>query len=100
MPATLSNMGRCVDIFERPQHPYTQALLGSIPRLHYWPDRLTAIDGAPPSLTTEIVGCPFYPRCLVHVPKCAEEDPPLMPLLPDHTAACWVAAEAAQVATI
>ncbi len=87
-------LGPVRDIFNAPQHPYTQALLGAVPRLHYWPDRLTTIEGAPPSLTVDIVGCPFYPRCPVHVPQCLVENPPLLPILPDHSSACWVAAAA------
>jgi oligopeptide/dipeptide ABC transporter ATP-binding protein len=79
------------DIFNAPQHPYTQALMGAIPRLRHWPDRLTTIEGAPPSLTAEIVGCPFYPRCPVHQPQCEVENPPLLEIARGHTAACWVA---------
>jgi peptide/nickel transport system ATP-binding protein len=84
--------GSVADIYKSPRHPYTQALLGAVPRLHNWPERLTTIEGAPPSLTTDIVGCPFYPRCPVHVDRCLAENPPLMELEPKHTAACWVAA--------
>jgi len=90
-------LGPVLDIFNSPQHPYTQALLGAVPRLHNWPDRLTTIEGAPPSLTTEIVGCPFYPRCPVHVPRCQTDNPALIPLAPNHSAACWVAEAAAAV---
>jgi oligopeptide transport system ATP-binding protein len=92
--------GSVHDIFSAPQHPYTQALLGAVPRLHYWPDRLTTIDGAPPSLTIDIVGCPFYPRCPVHIDHCLVENPPLGQIASGHSAACWVAqmATAAQTA--
>jgi len=86
-----------LDIFNSPQHPYTQALLGAVPRLHNWPERLTTIDGAPPSLTSDIVGCPFYPRCTVHVDQCLSENPPLLKIRRDHAAACWVAQTAAAV---
>jgi oligopeptide/dipeptide ABC transporter ATP-binding protein len=83
-------------IFDAPQHPYTQALLGAVPRLRHWPERLTTIEGAPPSLTVDIVGCPFYPRCAVRQPKCEVENPSLLPVRNDQAAACWVAqAEAA-----
>jgi peptide/nickel transport system ATP-binding protein/oligopeptide transport system ATP-binding protein len=84
-------LGPVRDIFNDPQHPYTQALLGAVPRLHNWPERLTTIEGAPPSLTTDIVGCPFYPRCPVHVDHCLEENPPLVAIHRNHSAACWVA---------
>lgn len=78
-------------IFNTPRHPYTQALLGAIPRLHHWPDRLTTIEGAPPSLTVDIVGCPFYARCGVRVDRCKTENPTLMEIREGHTCACWVA---------
>ncbi|HEY3230607.1 MAG TPA: ABC transporter ATP-binding protein [Roseiflexaceae bacterium] len=78
-------------IFARPQHPYTRALLASIPRLHHWPERLVTIEGAPPSLAGEIVGCPFEPRCPYRIDRCAVERPPLIELAPGHACACWVA---------
>jgi oligopeptide transport system ATP-binding protein len=84
--------GSVKDIFNAPQHPYTQALLGAIPRLRHWPERLTTIEGAPPSLTASIIGCPFAPRCPVCVARCEVENPPLLPIRPQQTAACWVAA--------
>jgi oligopeptide transport system ATP-binding protein len=77
-------------IFRTPQHPYTQALVGAIPRLRHWPERLTTIEGAPPSLTMTITGCPFAPRCPLCEPKCEAENPPLLPFEAGHTAACWV----------
>jgi oligopeptide/dipeptide ABC transporter ATP-binding protein len=83
--------GLVKDIYQSPQHPYTRALMGSIPRLRYWPDRLTTIEGAPPSLTEEITGCPFRPRCPDRIPHCDIERPLLLPTKPGHTAACWVA---------
>ena len=79
------------NIYESPQHPYTQALMGSVPRLRYWPDRLTTIEGAPPSLTQEIIGCPFQPRCSYRIERCEIENPPLIEISPSHTCACWVA---------
>ena len=92
-------LGPVRDIFNSPQHPYTRALLGAVPRLRHWPDRLTTIDGAPPSLTTEIVGCPFYPRCPVHVDQCQTENPELADIRRDHSVACWVAQTTAAVPT-
>jgi oligopeptide/dipeptide ABC transporter ATP-binding protein len=83
------------DIFNAPQHPYTQALLGAIPRLRHWPDRLTTIEGAPPSLTAQITGCPFFPRCPVRKPRNEFENPPLLEIAPGHRVACWVAQEMA-----
>ena len=82
-----------IEIFYRTKHPYTQALMGSIPRLRYWPERLTTIEGAPPSLTEEIQGCPFAPRCPERIEHCDVENPPLLEIMKDHTCACWVAQE-------
>jgi oligopeptide/dipeptide ABC transporter ATP-binding protein len=77
-------------IYETPQHPYTKALMGSVPRLRYWPDRLTTIEGTPPSLTQEITGCPFQPRCPLRIKRCETENPPLVEITPGHMCACWV----------
>ena len=78
-------------IFNAPAHPYTQALIESIPRLGGGPARLTAIDGQPPDLATLPRGCSFQARCPRVVDRCREEEPPAFDIDPDHTARCWVA---------
>ncbi len=66
-----------VDIFHRPQHPYTAGLLASLPRLDR-PDReLTPIGGVPPRLYEEPQGCSFAPRCPYAVDSCRELEPAL-----------------------
>ncbi len=66
-----------VDIFHRPQHPYTAGLLASLPRLDR-PDReLTPIGGVPPRLYEEPEGCSFAPRCPYAVGSCRESEPAL-----------------------
>ena len=56
--------GSAADVFERPEHPYTWGLLGSMPRLDRGrTDRLIPIAGTPPSLITLPSGCAFHPRC-------------------------------------
>ncbi len=83
------------EIFDTPRHPYTRALVGSIPRLDEWHARLPTIEGAPPSLNgrDELAGCAFEPRCPSRVPLCAQERPPLVELRAGHACACWVARE-------
>jgi len=78
------------DIFHDPQHPYTQALLASVPRLDEG-DReyLEAIPGAPPDLTDPPAGCRFSPRCTQRDDSCRADDPQLMVAAPDHWVACW-----------
>ena len=83
--------GLALEIYNNPQHPYTKALMGSIPRLKNWPDRLVTIDGAPPSLTGAAVGCPFEPRCIVRLERCKVDNPELIETYPGHSCACWVA---------
>lgn len=74
-------------IFYQPQHPYTWGLLGSIPRLDQETDRLVAIPGLPPSLTSRPPGCPFAPRCTFAFDRCMTERPLLRHTL-DHEDAC------------
>jgi oligopeptide transport system ATP-binding protein len=81
------------EIYDYPQHPYTKALMGSIPRLRKWTNRLVNIDGMPPSLTENTVGCPFAPRCSQRIERCAVENPLPLELYKGHTCACWVAQE-------
>jgi oligopeptide/dipeptide ABC transporter ATP-binding protein len=79
-------------IFASPRHPYTMALMSSVPQLQALPQRLTTIEGAPPSLLGRLPpGCPFEPRCPARVPRSVEETPPLLELAPGHFVACWAA---------
>jgi oligopeptide/dipeptide ABC transporter ATP-binding protein len=80
-------------IFNNPQHPYTQALVASIPRLGEQPRRLPTIEGAPPRIREEQIGCSFYPRCPFRLSRCSEERPPLTKIRSGQSAACWVAQE-------
>ncbi len=77
------------DIYRRPLHPYTQALLASVPSLQYQPERLNTITGSPPDLTQPVTACPFAPRCQYRFEKC-DEMPPLAEVEPGHRAACWL----------
>ena len=84
------------EIFESPQHPYTKALVASIPRLGFTGDRLPTIEGAPPRLREEIKGCSFYPRCDSRIGICSTETPVLKKIYPQQSAACFVTQEEAQ----
>jgi len=77
-------------IFNAPAHPYTEALLSSIPRLSDPTQRLTAIDGQPPDLASPPPGCAFHPRCPKVVERCREDDPPGFTVADGHTARCWL----------
>jgi oligopeptide/dipeptide ABC transporter ATP-binding protein len=77
-------------LFARPSHPYTLALLGSLPHPgtgHRQP--LTQIGGTPPDPSRLERGCPFRPRCPFQVERCAEEEPPLLDRGLGSFAACW-----------
>ncbi|MGE0421843.1 MAG: ABC transporter ATP-binding protein [Reyranellaceae bacterium] len=87
--------GRIVEVgdvrtmYRQAAHPYTQALLNSIPHLGQRRRRLYAIGGQPPSLIDPPVGCRFAPRCPRRTAKCDAEYPPEVELAPGHVAACW-----------
>jgi peptide/nickel transport system ATP-binding protein len=73
--------GNVDEVFYRPRMPYTLGLLGSIPRLDVGrQQRLTPIEGSPPSLVSLPPGCPFWPRCPLRVERCVEVEPPLLPV--------------------
>jgi oligopeptide/dipeptide ABC transporter ATP-binding protein len=87
----LVESGPVRQIFNQPAHPYTQALLQSIPRLSDSRDRLTAIDGQPPDLVTPPLGCAFHPRCPKAMDRCRAENPPPFTVGVDQIARCWLA---------
>ena len=86
----IAEIGTTDQIINHPQHPYTQALIGST--LDLDPDlrqrRLQGIPGAPPDLRTPPTGCRFHPRCPHVMDVCSREEPPQVG--DDHRfAACW-----------
>ncbi|MEI4270627.1 ABC transporter ATP-binding protein [Klenkia sp. LSe6-5] len=82
-------VGGVEDIYYEPRMPYTLGLLGSLPRLDSsTKQRLTPIKGAPPSVVNMPPGCPFAPRCPLHVAECDTTEPALLDVGRGHTAAC------------
>lgn len=83
--------GSTDDIFFNPQHPYTWALLKSVPRLDSdKKDDLVAIHGTPPDLLAPPVGCPFASRCNYCMTICKEQVPSATEISDTHRAACWL----------
>lgn len=81
-------------LFDAAAHPYSRALLGSIPKVGTARRRLTAIEGQPPDLAVPHMGCAFAPRCPDVLARCWTEVPPEATVGPQHTARCWLAAAA------
>ena len=78
-------------LYEDPRHPYTYALLRSLPKLSEKAgDKLETIEGLPPDLLDLPKGCPFVPRCTFVKDKCKLENPGLVEISLDHKIACWV----------
>ena len=77
------------EIFKAPQHPYTSALINSVPHLDRKDERLYSIEGQPPSLLNLPPGCRFAPRCPVVRDTCRQQEPPEVSVGPDHTVSCW-----------
>ncbi len=90
-------LGRIVEsgpvdkIFARPAHPYTEALIDAVPKLHGQDGRLRTIPGQPPAPTDQIQGCPFAPRCEYAETRCLSDLPPTVQVdgQGDHSASCW-----------
>ena len=78
-------------IFNEPVHPYTRALLNSIPRMSEDDQRLVAIEGQPPDLSALPPGCSFAPRCPSAMPRCREAEPPAFTPESGRVARCWLA---------
>jgi oligopeptide/dipeptide ABC transporter ATP-binding protein len=77
------------DIFKAPRHPYTEALMASVPKMNATVERLPSIDGQPPALHHLPVGCRFAARCRYTEDRCRREYPPSFPVGPAHDASCW-----------
>jgi oligopeptide/dipeptide ABC transporter ATP-binding protein len=88
-------MGTTLQIFDRPAHPYTQALLRCLPEAGPRRQELVEIGGQPPDLAQLPPGCPFAPRCPQRQPVCETTYPPPVSIERGHVANCWVASAVA-----
>jgi oligopeptide/dipeptide ABC transporter ATP-binding protein len=79
------------ELFARPQHPYTIALLSAVPEVGGERREEIPIEGEPPSAVRVPQGCRFHPRCPWAIDRCLRESPALKEILPGHAAACHVA---------
>ena len=82
--------GTAEDVYHRPSHPYTLALLNSVPRVdRHRTARLDPVEGQPPDLTRLDGTCSFRPRCRYETERCAADFPELDPVAEGHWAACF-----------
>jgi oligopeptide/dipeptide ABC transporter ATP-binding protein len=90
----LVEVGTVRSLFDRPRHPYTQALLDSLPRMNRRRQAMRFIPGQPPSLLDPPIGCRFAPRCPEVVERCRQEMPPAVRDAEGHSVRCWQRMEA------
>lgn len=86
-------LGPAREVFADPKHPYTAALLRSIPDIQVREERLPAIKGSPPNLLRPPSGCAFHPRCPLADDRCRAEVPPEVEVRPGRWSACFHADE-------
>jgi oligopeptide/dipeptide ABC transporter ATP-binding protein len=77
-------------LFGNPLHPYTRALLGSMPRRHISEARLDPPAGLPPMIMDQRQGCSFAPRCPARMARCGVETPEIVEVEPGHFARCFL----------
>ncbi len=85
----MAELAESVEIFERPLHPYTYALMSSFPSIKGKKRDLQPLPGEPPNLITPPTGCRFHPRCWRATELCQNEKPEFKDYGNDHYAACW-----------
>ncbi|MDA1275204.1 MAG: ABC transporter ATP-binding protein [Verrucomicrobia bacterium] len=76
------------DLLRHPLHPYTRALLDSVPKLGAQANRLTAIPGTIPRIGEPPPGCRFHPRCAISIPECSREPPAIDEVLANRSVRC------------
>jgi peptide/nickel transport system ATP-binding protein len=85
----LAEMASATEIFKRPRHPYTAALMSAFPSITGPKTRLVALGGEPPDLLFPPEGCRFHPRCPHASERCSIEQPPMNLCAYQHLVACW-----------
>ena len=92
------------DIFSKPEHPYTQALLNALPNFSGVEGEnsktLNTIEGQPPDLSQNIPACAFVDRCPKAMNICAKEKPPIFNLADRHSVRCWLASPENQLNSV
>jgi len=85
----ISEIGKTEEVFKQPLHPYTQALINSLPRIG---DRgvRRGLSGSPPDLKNPPPGCRFHPRCPFAMDICRREEPPVIEFERDRYVSCWL----------
>jgi oligopeptide/dipeptide ABC transporter ATP-binding protein len=94
---TVVEYGPREQVLNHPSHPYTAALLQSIPQLGEWRERLPSVAGDPPDLGRLPAGCAFHPRCHAAIETCKAGKPPPVFTIPDgRDVRCWLREEHAE----
>ena len=85
----MAELASAVDVFEKPYHPYTHALMNAFPSIEGEKQELKALPGEPPDLLSPPSGCRFHPRCSRRIESCDRLQPPFEDKGGDHFVACW-----------
>lgn len=85
----MAELASAVDVFEKPLHPYTHALMNAFPSIEGEKQELKALPGEPPDLLSPPSGCRFHPRCSRRIESCNKLQPPFEDVGDDHFVACW-----------
>jgi oligopeptide/dipeptide ABC transporter ATP-binding protein len=83
-------VGVTADIWKQPKHPYTQALIGAVPRADGLGTKPKTLPGEVPNPANPPAGCRFHPRCPEAFDRCSVETPPLLELDDGRAVACWL----------
>ena len=86
----IAERGNVQQLFKNPSHPYTRALLNSLPRTGERDKRLESIKGTVPSPLQYPKGCHFSTRCQEVLDHCADQSPPTVQVEPGHESVCWL----------
>jgi len=82
--------GTVKSVFNRPSHPYTEALLQAFPNIHKERQSIAGIPGIPPNLVNLPAGCAFHERCSRRMPDCTLNEPSMVDISTEHRAACFL----------
>ncbi len=89
----IMELGDVFTVFKKPYHPYSRALIKSIPSLIGDVNEMKSIPGTLPDLAHPPPGCLFHPRCTEAFERCRREEPPLIEVAPGHLVSCWLYAD-------